>query len=141
MVDDYFDYLSQNENYSKFNVFKDENFTFIAFEDIINLPLEGWKIHVSSRFKNAKFILSVVFKYCINNKINFKFLKNDNILKKWFNKNFSTAQSGKFITIYPKDIESFKLIVKDLNELIGNREAPYILSDKRALNSKCIFYR
>ncbi|BGE82309.1 lanthionine synthetase LanC family protein [Staphylococcus petrasii] len=38
MVDDYFDYLSQNENHSKFNVFKDENFTFIAFEDIINLP-------------------------------------------------------------------------------------------------------
>ncbi|BFH68402.1 hypothetical protein J27TS7_48690 [Paenibacillus dendritiformis] len=107
----------------------------------LTLPEQGWKIHVTATLEDSQGVLEKVSRLCIDRKIDFKHLKDRNSFLEMNSKNANRASSGKFITIYPLNNESFV----DLLELISStvrdfQKGPYILNDKRWKNSN-VFYR
>ncbi|MEK4275810.1 class III lanthionine synthetase LanKC [Paenibacillus sp. FSL R7-0026] len=105
------------------------------------LPDQGWKIHVTALFEESQNLLDRVSKLCIDERIEFKHLKDRQSFIKTNSKNANRASSGKFITIYPVNNDVF---VKLLDMLClatqGFKKGAYILSDKRWKNSN-VFYR
>lgn len=95
------------------------------------LPDQGWKIHISAPIYAAQKILDIVAPILIKQSVEFKYVDN-----KWelFLKNSKYGDrggSGKFITIYPKDVDEFEQLIYMLEEALeGTPNGPYILSDK-----------
>lgn len=107
----------------------------------MELPSQGWKIHISAILENADEILDIVSSILITKEVNFKVLLNVETLKITSQKPFSRVSYGKFITIYPKNLNEFKQIISLLYEKLKGFEGPYILSDKRYRDCKVIYYR
>jgi tRNA A-37 threonylcarbamoyl transferase component Bud32 len=95
------------------------------------VPHQGWKIHVSACLDNAERILETVWSYCIPRHISFKFLASRNIVHLRNAKYAPRGSSGKFVTIYPVDIDALGAILHDLGEQLAGEPGPYILSDLR----------
>ncbi len=106
-----------------------------------NLPVQGWKIHVSATPKNFIDILKIVSSILFKERISFKFLANKRIFFSMISKNASRGSSGKFITVYPQNDEVFKYIIEKLYRELKDFEGPYILSDKRYKDCKVLYYR
>ncbi|MGR5920120.1 class III lanthionine synthetase LanKC N-terminal domain-containing protein [Bacillus paranthracis] len=56
-------------------------------------------------------------------------------------KSANRFSAGKYITIYPDDEKSFKYILESLYDELKLFNGPYILTDKRYLDAKVIYYR
>ncbi len=106
-----------------------------------NLPVQGWKIHVSATPRNFMDILKIVSSILFKERISFKFLANKRIFFSMISKNASRGSSGKFITVYPPNDEVFKYIIEKLYKGLKGFEGPYILSDKRYKDCKVLYYR
>lgn len=96
-----------------------------------DIPLQGWKIHVSATPENAVELLDAVLPYCVEHGLSFKYLNGASVLSRRSSKYGDRTASGKFITIYPSDEEQLHRILLDLDEKIGGKAGPYILSDLR----------
>jgi class III lanthionine synthetase len=105
-----------------------------------DLPIQGWKIHVSSNIINAREILNAVIPVLKQYETSFKFALDTNILSLMNGKAWARQGAGKFITIYPA-ADKFKSLIEDLYSATKNLEGLYILSDKRYKDSKTVFYR
>lgn len=95
------------------------------------IPLQGWKIHVSARNGNADKILDAVYRYCLPREISFKYLSGRNALQNRNLKYSDRGASGKFITIYPLDESILRATLEELGDELKGEEGPYILSDLR----------
>lgn len=95
------------------------------------LRAQGWKIHISSCLANADDVLALVWKYCVDRKISFKYLRGRATLLMRNAKYATRGGSGKFITIYPPDDTELELILSQLGSLLEGQPGPYILSDLR----------
>lgn len=129
---EYRDYIIENV------IDSGENFYSIVFPGI---PDSGRKIHVSCTAKNYNSILDVVSRFCIENRISFKVIKDINIYYKNGHKNGDRSSYGKFITIYPQNEKDFIKHIENLYLKLNNYEGPFILSDLRYKNCKCLYYR
>src|ERR1700760_4259188 len=58
-----------------------------------------------------------------------------------YGKRWNRGGSGKFMTIYPRDLEQFKHLVARMDERTRDLDGPYILSDRRYKDSKVVYYR
>jgi tRNA A-37 threonylcarbamoyl transferase component Bud32 len=96
-----------------------------------SVPQQGWKVHASACLDNAERILEVVWAYCVPRRITFKFLAARNIVHLQNAKYAPRGSSGKFVTIYPADIDALGAVLQDLGELLAGEPGPYILSDLR----------
>ncbi|MCD9189245.1 MAG: class III lanthionine synthetase LanKC [Pyrinomonadaceae bacterium] len=105
------------------------------------LPLQGWKIHISSSVKNAVEILEAVVPIFRKDNIHFKFSLDETVLTLMNSKRYGRQGAGKFITVYPFDDEHFKTLIEDLHQATRSFEGAYILSDRRYKDSKVVFYR
>ncbi|MEO0185145.1 MAG: class III lanthionine synthetase LanKC, partial [candidate division WOR-3 bacterium] len=114
---------------------------FVVYPYKCELPPQGWKIHISGTILNAIEILRTVVPFLTKEKAAFKFLCDSKILYFVNSKNYNRAGTGKFITIYPKNEIDFKYLIEALYSLTKKFVGPYILSDKRYKDSRCIFYR
>ena len=102
------------------------------------IPLQGWKIHVSTIPAEAADLLRAAADVFVRNGTSFKFLSDRRILRAAHSKVWSRGSSGKFITAYPDDLESFKRLMEELYQSFGMRfVGPYILSDKRTRTAMC----
>ncbi|MEV6121264.1 class III lanthionine synthetase LanKC [Streptomyces sp. NPDC052077] len=97
----------------------------------VELPAQGWKIHVSARLDNAETVLERVRRYCLEHGIAFKFVPSRYLLHQRNAKYADRAGSGKFITVYPPDEERFERIAGELSALLDGESGPHILSDLR----------
>lgn len=97
----------------------------------IELPKQGWKIHVSATLDNAERVLSRVLDYCIPRRVSFKFIRDRAVLARRNSKYGDRSASGKFVTIYPLDEAQLETILHELGELLAGEQGPYILSDLR----------
>lgn len=104
-------------------------------------PVQGWKIHVSSRWGNEQHTLKTVVPICLAHQTEFKFASDSRILKTLLGKNCTRSASGKFITIYPENSVVFQLIIEDLYQVLKDEDGPYILSDRPYKDAKVLFYR
>lgn len=97
----------------------------------VNLPGQGWKIHVSATASNCRSILDRVLGYCRDNAVPVKFLRSTAVLASRNSKYGDRGSSGKFITVYPPEASRLGPILNDLDDLVGGEDGPSILSDLR----------
>jgi tRNA A-37 threonylcarbamoyl transferase component Bud32 len=92
---------------------------------------QGWKIHVSGCLDNATDVLELVWEYCTDREVPFKYLRGKSTLLVRNAKYAQRGGSGKFITIYPADDAELEVILSQLGSLLKGQQGPYILSDLR----------
>ncbi|HEX5407534.1 MAG TPA: class III lanthionine synthetase LanKC [Pseudonocardiaceae bacterium] len=97
----------------------------------VPLPLQGWKVHVSSGMDNAESVLREVYDYCVDARLPFKYLRSKNVLLARNSKYAPRAASGKLITIYPCDDEQLAMVLAELGAILAGEKGPYVLSDLR----------
>lgn len=97
----------------------------------LELPAQGWKIHVSAGPDDAERALELVWDYCVPRGLAFKFLRNLAVLVMLNSKSAFRGSSGKLATIYPSDEAELELILKELDGILTGIKGPYILSDLR----------
>ncbi|MFC8448809.1 class III lanthionine synthetase LanKC [Kitasatospora sp. NPDC057223] len=97
----------------------------------VQLPSQGWKIHVSSCAEDAEEVLAEVWDYCLRERITFKFLRGLPILQVQNSKYAPRGASGKFCTLYPVDDAELERCLGGLGSRLAGRRGPYILSDLR----------
>ncbi|GAA2143680.1 class III lanthionine synthetase LanKC [Kitasatospora kazusensis] len=97
----------------------------------VQLPQQGWKIHVSSCTEDAEEVLEQVYAYCLREHLTFKFLRGLPILQVQNSKYAQRGSSGKFCTLYPADEAELERCLDGLGSLLAGRRGPYILSDLR----------
>lgn len=95
------------------------------------LPEQGWKVHVGAHPGNASQIAQVVWDYCVEHGLPFKFLRSRRIVLVHNAKYAPRSASGKFVTIYPSDESALQLTLTELGEKLAGQPSPYILSDLR----------
>ncbi|MFJ6079814.1 class III lanthionine synthetase LanKC [Streptomyces sp. NPDC092369] len=95
------------------------------------LPLQGWKIHVSACLDNAESVLDRVWRHCVDGGTAFKFVPSRYLLHQRNAKYADRAGSGKFITVYPADEAELERLVSELSDLLAGEPGPHILSDLR----------
>jgi serine/threonine protein kinase len=106
-----------------------------------DLPLQGWKIHVSATPTNGAAILKDVATIALSENVSFKFAIDENMLATLGSKGWPRGGSGKFITIYPSTIETFKRLMERLYSALRSEVGPYILSDNRFKDCQVLYYR
>ncbi|GAA1068977.1 class III lanthionine synthetase LanKC [Kitasatospora nipponensis] len=97
----------------------------------VELPAQGWKVHVSAGLENAERVLATVRAYCLRDGLPFKFLRGLPMLHLQNAKYAPRAASGKFCTLYPLDDDQLERCLLDLGEELGGESGPYVLSDLR----------
>jgi class III lanthionine synthetase len=118
-----------------------DGFWFHVYPRRFAFPVQGWKVHVSATIWNGASILRRVARIAIVNDLPFKFTLDKNILYLINSKRWDRGSTGKFITIYPSDIPSFKSLLEQLHAELHDDEGPYILSDKRYKDCQVLYYR
>ncbi|MGT2936000.1 class III lanthionine synthetase LanKC N-terminal domain-containing protein [Streptococcus castoreus] len=122
--------MGKENIYSFHNIFPDE------------LPLFGYKIHLSATIKNYKEISEIVRPFLDKNLIAYKYIKKQKDIIDNFSVKETPAESGKYITIYPKNHQNFLDLLEQLYYLIPiEYDAIYIMNDRPYRDSKVIFYR
>nr|WP_208607512.1 class III lanthionine synthetase LanKC [Streptomyces curacoi] len=99
--------------------------------DGVDLPPQGWKIHVSACLDDARDTLTAVWDYCVPRRIAFKFLPSEDSLLLANAKYAPRESSGKFVTIYPVDEAQLATVLHELGSVLAGRPGPYVLSDLR----------
>jgi serine/threonine protein kinase len=97
----------------------------------VELPTQGWKVHVSGTPANAESILGIIWDFCVENGIAFKFIRSAELLSAWNSKYANRASSGKMAALYPANEAQLQTILTGLECLLRGYEGPYILSDLR----------
>ncbi len=106
----------------------------------VDLPDQGWKIHVSTSIEDAEAVLEIVADYCTRHELSFKFIPTKMGLLVRNMKYADRAASGKFITIYPLTTKQAIDVADCIDSLLHKYSGPYILSDLR-WNSGPVFLR
>ncbi|MFC9127875.1 class III lanthionine synthetase LanKC [Streptomyces sp. NPDC057099] len=94
-------------------------------------PAQGWKIHASATRANAEKIAGIVWDYCVERRVPFKFVPGPHLLHLRNTKYAPRDGSGKFVTVYPADEEQLHEVLRELGALLEGFEGPYILTDLR----------
>ena len=106
-----------------------------------DIPAQGWKVHVSAAVQNAVSILQRTARVALTKGLPFKFALDKNVLATMSSKRWNRGGSGKFITLYPSDLECFKDLLEALYAELHADDGPYILSDKRYKDCRVLYYR
>ena len=102
---------------------------------------QGFKIHVSATLTNAIEVIRCAAPICTKFGVIFKVVGDPKLLHHLNAKHYDRGSSGKFITIYPPDEETFVSLITALHEATCHLHGPYILSDRRYPGSSVLFYR
>lgn len=105
------------------------------------MPDQGFKIHISATYNNRQKIIEIAIPILVKYKVDFKILTDDLSYTFINSKIQNPGSSGKYITIYPSTNELFKTLIEELYISLKNEIGPYILSDRRYKNCKCLYYR
>lgn len=95
------------------------------------VPDQGWKIHVSATPGSAERVLKVVWDYCTQVGMMFKFIRSQWVLLRRNGKYGDRGGSGKFITIFPTDEAALERTLRALAPALEGEQGPYILTDLR----------
>ncbi|RSN49490.1 serine/threonine protein kinase [Amycolatopsis sp. WAC 04197] len=96
-----------------------------------NLPLQGWKIHVSAGLDNAERVLVKVHEHCVEHAVSYKHLRSRTTLLARNSKYAPRDGSGKLLTLYPADNNELERVLAALSAKLDGEPGAYILSDLR----------
>lgn len=122
-------------------VIRSERLWYAALPPDVLLPQQGFKIHLSATTATAMNLLRKVTPILVGAKTAFKFVADPTMLDYQNSKNYPRAQSGKFVTVYPRDEEQCKTLLALLHAVTEDLKGPHILSDRPFRGSKVVFYR
>ncbi|HYU36035.1 MAG TPA: class III lanthionine synthetase LanKC [Thermoanaerobaculia bacterium] len=105
------------------------------------LVYQGWKIHLSAVTPNAVDLFRTVIPVLVRENVTFKTCAAPTILSIMVSKRWHRGGAGKCMTVYPFDTDHFIDLIELLHQATLGHEGPYILSDRRYKDSKCVFYR
>lgn len=105
----------------------------------VDVPNQGWKIHISSKLEDGTSVLKLITNFCVENRLVFKCLRSAKALFLYNSKNWSRSSSGKFISIYTNGEEQLADIVLSLDSLLSDFTGPYILTDFRFRDGPVFF--
>ncbi len=95
------------------------------------LPRQGWKIHLSVRPVEAERVIDEVWRYCMERRLAFKFLRSRDAQMVTNFKYADRSASGKLVAIYPDNEQLLRDALADLDAALGGTPGPYVLSDVR----------
>lgn len=103
--------------------------------------IQGWKIHVSGTRSTAVELLNRVTPLLAREAVPFKFCSDPRMV--WLStiKNWPRTGAGKFMTIYPRDLDQFLRLIEVCYQGTKDLKGPYLLTDRPYKDSKVIFYR
>jgi len=107
----------------------------------VDLPSFGWKVHVSSRYSDTDIVLQKACRIAFELKAPFKYLSGPREFFTLHAKNSSRLQSGKFMALYPSDVEIAKTLMERLSVTLQLYEGLDILTDRPFNNSTNVYYR
>jgi hypothetical protein len=113
---------------------KEQEDWLVVSPPALELPTQGWKIHISACLDNADRVVTTVWDYCVPRGIEFKFLRSPRVLWLRSSKYAPRGYSGKLVTIYPPDETACESILRELDAALDGESGPYILSDLRWCN-------
>ncbi|MER5198725.1 class III lanthionine synthetase LanKC [Streptomyces sp. NPDC002755] len=102
---------------------------------------QGWKLHVSATSRTSADTLRRSLPVLRDAGVRFKFLVDPAEVLEFNSKSFSRESSGKFITVYPPDDDTFHAVGRALTEALSGFDGPYVLSDRRYPGSRVVSYR
>jgi tRNA A-37 threonylcarbamoyl transferase component Bud32 len=105
------------------------------------LPMQGWKIHISSIASTAHIVLSITAATLGASGTAFKFAADHGMLSAINGKRWPRGGSGKFITVYPRDVDDFRQVIANLHAALSGYVGPYVLTDRRYADSRVLHYR
>jgi len=105
------------------------------------LPLQGWKLHLSTAERAAQNMLLTVAPLLFETSTPFKFALDARILSIMNSRSYARGGAGKFITVYPDNDQDFLFLAERLDAATAGMDGPYILSDRRYKNSRAVHYR
>jgi hypothetical protein len=97
----------------------------------LELPRQGWKVHVSARLDEADDVIRIVRDHCVARNVAFKFLRSRLAYLVRNEKYAPRAASGKLCALYPVDDAQLEQTLRELSVALAGRRGPYILSDLR----------
>lgn len=97
----------------------------------VTLPDQGWKIHLSATPATAATVLEIASRYCNAARLAFKHLRTSDHLFASLAKDADRSGAGKFVTIYPQDTQALESTLRELDPLVRDLTAAYVLSDLR----------
>nr|WP_042184353.1 class III lanthionine synthetase LanKC [Kibdelosporangium sp. MJ126-NF4]CEL16242.1 Lanthionine biosynthesis protein LanL [Kibdelosporangium sp. MJ126-NF4]CTQ94166.1 Lanthionine biosynthesis protein LanL [Kibdelosporangium sp. MJ126-NF4] len=103
----------------------------VCLPDGVDLPMQGWKVHVAATGADAAAVLEVVRPYCLSARLPFKFLRSPRVFANRNAKYADRSASGKLITIYPVANNDLKRVLDDLSARLAGLQAPRIPGDVR----------
>ena len=109
--------------------------------DRASLLKQGWKIHISATNIDCIDVLRAVSAILIPRRTQFKFANDIQTLRLMTSKRWPRGGSGKFITIYPRSPEDFRITIEQVYQALRGFRGSYILSDRRYKDSSCVYYR
>ncbi|USD36543.1 class III lanthionine synthetase LanKC [Ferrimonas sp. SCSIO 43195] len=105
------------------------------------LPLQGFKIHVSAIAEQSLEVIRKTLACCVKHNTSFKVVCRNDLAINMTSKSTGRSGGGKLLTLYPVTTDCFKALIHDLYLAHKDSVGPYILSDKRYLDSKVVHYR
>ncbi|ASB92073.1 class III lanthionine synthetase LanKC [Bacillus subtilis] len=130
-------YISNIPN--NYETIKENHWIHIMNKDY-ELPMQGWKIHISTTIDSAEKTLEIVSNILFAYKVSFKYVKSLWELSIKNSKYSDRSSAGKFITIFPSNEEVFLNLLKILSRQLDTLpKGPYILTDKRWYDSNVYF--
>ncbi|MGH2441950.1 MAG: class III lanthionine synthetase LanKC [Chloroflexota bacterium] len=107
----------------------------------VELPDQGWKIHVSAKPGNCVAVARAAAEVCVAKDAAFKVAMDSHLVYLSTCKAWRREASGKFITIYPANERRFHDLLETLYGALQGFSGPYILSDRRYRDSRVVYYR
>jgi len=104
---------------------------------------QGFKVHLSAAPQCAGKILDLTVPICVDHRVQFKIIGDPTLHAMLDSKRQPRGYSGKFMTIYPPDDDTFVDLIEHVHN--GTRNAgmvgPRILSDRQYKDNPIVYYR
>lgn len=109
--------------------------------DMKSIPLQGIKLHVSGTIVSAQALAKLLVPYLIKKRVAFKII-GDLLNLAYLNRGlYGFSQIGKFITVYPRNLEECCAVADELTRLTRDFQGPEIPSDFPVTPDGIIYYR
>ncbi|MCH9626365.1 MAG: hypothetical protein S4CHLAM123_15620 [Chlamydiales bacterium] len=105
------------------------------------LPAQGFKIHLSATILNCLEVFRVVIPFLLEKEIYFKVVGSFHFLRSLNTNFFGYRQVGKFITVYPLNVNKAIHLIKELEKITDGYQGPRVPSDIRIKTRSIIHYR
>lgn len=133
--------LSETDGRDRWNVSRDGGFwCSVTPEDGFGRA-QGWKLHLSATMTSAEEVLARSLPILLAGTSAFKFARTIAHVVQQNARNTTRGQSGKFLTVYPRDDAEAVRLAEELHQATAGLSGPRVLSDRPYVPGSLVHYR